>query len=566
MGKNIIALALIIFVLFSLGCERKKTTGEHSDTNHGHHDEDELTIAQTVWTDRTELFVEFPVLIVGEEAVFLAHYTYLADFKPVQDGKLEVKLSGQTTVADKPARSGIFLPKLVPHTAGVYDLTFCLTTSKLSDTQTIHAVRVYSSQEDAQKNHPIDKKTEEGVVFLKEQQWQIDFATIPAQSGRLASTIKVSGQVKPFWNCRTVVLAPFAGRVDPPGGKTSIPVLGQEVTKGELLGELVPSVGVETKIQMQATRDQMQANRLQMSVSKLALTNLQRTLNIEQRGAKLKLAQSKLELEQSQRDLERIKRLRAKNGATEKELQMAELTAKLMEEAVQAASDQLKLYPANSLEIETLIAQSNSEQLAMPEATSLLAPISGTVVEVSVANHEYKSDQSPLFTLVDWRKVLLEGYIYEHDVEKIKTSPGVFASIPGQKQPAVYIAGKPEWIGMVVDNDKRTVPVLYTAENTGQKFRINGNIELAIETEAVNSGVIIPEEALLEEAGLKMVFVQVAGELFEKRPVQIKLASNGQALVANGVAAGERVVTRGAYIIWLSTKSSKLTSGHGHPH
>lgn len=581
MIKNLfIGIGMVILILFAFGCDSHSTDHHEEHQNegsahnghnghNGHHGGGELTIAQTIWTDKTELFVEFPVFVKGEKAVFLAHYTHLSDFQPVREGKLEVQLSGETSinaVANKPARTGIFLPELTPQTPGVYDLVFRLTTPQCSDTQIIKGLHVYSSQEEAKKRHPVDEEEDSGISFLKEQQWQIDFATVEAKKGRLASTLKVLGQVKPYWNYRTTIRASFAGKLEPPINKNKVPVLGQEVRKGESLGNLVPMVGVDTKIQMQAARDQIRANRLQMTLSKLELENLQRSLSIEQREAKLKIDQAKLQLKQAKRQFERIKRLRLKNGATENELQVAELKVRLMEQTLQSALDQLNLYPKNILQVSSLIEQYDSKQLSVPEAFPILSPISGTIVEASASTYEFVADQSPLFTVVNLNKVLLEGYIYEHDVEKIKRSPGAFVSIPGDEHPKIYIKGKPQWMGMVVDKQKRTIPILYATDNSKRQFRINGNIELAIETKTSNSGVIIPQEALLEEAGIKMVFVQVEGELFEARSVKVKLTNGGQALIEEGVLSGEHIVTKGVYIIWLSTKSNKLTSTHGHPH
>ena len=42
----------------------------------------------THFGDKTELFVEFPTLIVGQAVSFVAHLTQLSDFKPHTQGKL----------------------------------------------------------------------------------------------------------------------------------------------------------------------------------------------------------------------------------------------------------------------------------------------------------------------------------------------------------------------------------------------------------------------------------------------------------------------------------------------
>jgi multidrug efflux pump subunit AcrA (membrane-fusion protein) len=57
----------------------------------------------------------------------------------------------------------------------------------------------------------------------------------------------------------------------------------------------------------------------------------------------------------------------------------------------------------------------------------------------------------------------------------------------------------------------------------------------------------------------------VEGESFERRPLRLGLRANGWVEVLEGVAAGERVVTTGAYEVRLAGASGALPA-HGHAH
>ena len=50
--------------------------------------------ASTRWTDKTELFAEYPALTVGETSRFAIHLTRLEGFKAVTEGQVEVQLRG----------------------------------------------------------------------------------------------------------------------------------------------------------------------------------------------------------------------------------------------------------------------------------------------------------------------------------------------------------------------------------------------------------------------------------------------------------------------------------------
>ena len=59
----------------------------------------------------------------------------------------------------------------------------------------------------------------------------------------------------------------------------------------------------------------------------------------------------------------------------------------------------------------------------------------------------------------------------------------------------------------------------------------------------------IPESSLVDEDGMPMVFVQVAGENFQKRSLTIGGRANGFVEVLSGLSEGEYVTTKGAYAI-----------------
>jgi hypothetical protein len=61
------------------------------------------------------------------------------------------------------------------------------------------------------------------------------------------------------------------------------------------------------------------------------------------------------------------------------------------------------------------------------------------------------------------------------------------------------------------------------------------------------------------------VFVQVEGERFERRALVPGPRAVGWVGIRDGLAAGERVVTRGAYEIKLTAASGAIPK-HGHVH
>jgi membrane fusion protein, heavy metal efflux system len=89
--------------------------------------------------------------------------------------------------------------------------------------------------------------------------------------------------------------------------------------------------------------------------------------------------------------------------------------------------------------------------------------------------------------------------------------------------------------------------------------------EVYLKTVPLYNVLVIPVRALVEEQGVFYVYVQTEGESFQRREVKLGANDGQQVQVLSGVSEGERVVTKGAYQIKLSTASGTLPA-HGHEH
>jgi membrane fusion protein, heavy metal efflux system len=81
------------------------------------------TLNVTHWTERTELYMEYPPLIAGRTALFAVHLTRLADFKPIAAGQARVEFAPEqgaqptAIVGPQPSRPGAFRVEGAPPAA-----------------------------------------------------------------------------------------------------------------------------------------------------------------------------------------------------------------------------------------------------------------------------------------------------------------------------------------------------------------------------------------------------------------------------------------------------------------
>ena len=192
-----------------VGCHMHGDESHSHDDDHNHeqddahaHEEEYPTASYTTWTNKTEIFVEYPVLAVGNSTRFAAHFSSMQSFKPLPEGFCEVQLVKNnnpqiTGMVKRPSSPGLFMPEITPTMAGVFDLVFYIQSEILRDTILIKDVKVYNSEHDA-IHHYVAKGEGDEVSFSKEQAWKIDFALQSVSRMPVPNVIRASGEVLPI--------------------------------------------------------------------------------------------------------------------------------------------------------------------------------------------------------------------------------------------------------------------------------------------------------------------------------------------------------------------------------
>jgi len=139
--KNFILFIAIIAMMFA-GCDNK-----HAE-EHPHESAGLEPLAYTLYSDTTEIFVEFKPLVVGSKSSFAAHFTILGEnFLPLTQGSVTVSLNVDGSIirdrADTASSPGIFRLELIPQNAGTGTLYFDIKTDDYTDRIVIENVYVH---------------------------------------------------------------------------------------------------------------------------------------------------------------------------------------------------------------------------------------------------------------------------------------------------------------------------------------------------------------------------------------------------------------------------------------
>ena len=477
-------------------------------------------LSVTRWTDKTELFAEYPPLVAGSTSRFAIHLTRLDTFKALTEGRVEVRLqggSGQPEVfqVDSPSRPGIFGIDVKPAHAGKRELVIVLQSSGLSDEHRVGDVDVHATGGAARAAIPPAGEDAPGISFLKEQQWSLDFGTAIAREAAVRESIRVPARLEARPGGAADVVAPIDGRL------TSVVdvALGTTVSRGQELARLLPPPS--------APGDLPQVQRARAE------------------------AQSALTL--ATRDRERAERLTSAGAAPGKRLDEARSAEEQARARLAAAEASLSHFNA-------------ARSGGTADAAGLFvirAPMTGVIAQRDAATGANVRSGTILFRVVDAMQLHVVGQIPEAEAARARLAREAELEVAGQ--PDRVPAGRLVSLGKVLDPQSRTLPITFAFDNRTLGFAVGQSAFLHLLMDTAAPRPVVPAAAIVDDAGRPIVFVQREGETFERRAVTLGPRAGDLVQIAAGVKPGERVVTKGAFLVRLASLSTSVPA-HGHVH
>ena len=197
---------------------------------------------------------------------------------------------------------------------------------------------------------------------------------------------------------------------------------------------------------------------------------------------------------------------------------------------------------------------------------ALHAPVSGTVTERHINAGAGVEAGKPILTVSNISTVWVIANVPEAQVNALHV--GTPAEVRSASLGENAIAGRVTYIDTTLNEETRTGRVRVEIGNPGERLKIGMFVEVGFQTgpdTAASHEIVIPDEAVQRIADRTVVFVPKEGEEghFEVRDVELGGSVDGFHRVISGLAAGERVVTKGSFT--LKTQLMKGEMGeHGH--
>ncbi len=259
--------------------------------------------------------------------------------------------------------------------------------------------------------------------------------------------------------------------------------------------------------------------------------------------------QSKTKLALAKNNLERVKTLVEKKIAARKDILQAETDYQMTLTELHTDEERLTLYGLAPAEFD----KADHKRQLLP----LRSPIGGVITEKHAIVGELADPSKSLYTIADLSSVWVMVDVNEKDLAKVRKGQGAIVTVSAF--PELRFRGKINYIADVMDETTRTVKARIEVPNSGRKLKpeMFATVELALPADTPPV-LAVPEDALQELDGKKVLFVTEDGTEFEPRAIEIGRASGGKVEVAGGLKEGERYAVKGGFLLKSELKKGEL--------
>jgi cobalt-zinc-cadmium efflux system membrane fusion protein len=185
----------------------------------------------------------------------------------------------------------------------------------------------------------------------------------------------------------------------------------------------------------------------------------------------------------------------------------------------------------------------------------IIASISGTVIERKVTVGQVVQPADPAFLVADLSNLWFVAEVPEEQSGSLSVGKTVIATIPAL--PGESITGNLIFVSPIVNPETRTVQARMNLPNPKGAFKPDMLASMTFE-ESPQKGLTVPSTAVVREENKDHVFVQVAGNEYRLREVELGVEVADRRVVINGVAANEIIVLDGAFHLNNKRKQDQI--------
>ena len=200
------------------------------------------------------------------------------------------------------------------------------------------------------------------------------------------------------------------------------------------------------------------------------------------------------------------------------------------------------------------------------KGVSVTATMSGYLKNVLVKEGDYVTVGQPLATISQNNKLVLRADVSEKYYSRLAMLRSANFKTPYDDK--LYkledLNGRFLQYGKASSNNSFYVPVLFEFDNKGAV--IPGSfVEVYLLGNSMEQVLSVPYASLIEEQGVYSVYIRLDEDCYKKQEVTLGVDNGERFQILSGLKVGDKVVTKGAYQIKLSSASNAIPA-HSHHH
>ncbi|MEJ7807153.1 MAG: efflux RND transporter periplasmic adaptor subunit [Telluria sp.] len=187
------------------------------------------------------------------------------------------------------------------------------------------------------------------------------------------------------------------------------------------------------------------------------------------------------------------------------------------------------------------------------ERLTLFSPVAGTVIEKIVQQKAMVKPGEVLYRLVNLDSVWVYLDLYENELAALQAGQSV--EITAEAVPGKVFRGKVRFINPVLSEESRTVKLVVAIDNAGKLLKPGMYVNASINADAPGDGkaeglqLTVPLTAVLDSGTRKIVYVEKGSGQFLAVEVTTGERTDNAYPVLSGLTEGDRVVTRGNFLL-----------------
>ncbi len=316
--------------------------------------------------------------------------------------------------------------------------------------------------------------------------------------------------------------------------------LGYDATRHALLASRAPGNVVEVRKQL---GERVEAGDVLIVVDSAAFGT-----------AKSELHQAAARVELWKKNHAREKQLLEKSLSTEMDVLEAETQLTESRIAVAAAEQKLSNLGLDAARIAAL-----REQRDTSTRLELVSPFAGLVVELRAVIGQLADPSIALISVADTSRIWVVADVEQGDIASVRPGQALLLTLDGV--PGETFAGRVTWISTQVDPRTRTVKVRAELGNDRGQLRAGMFGRVRIVTRDGEPTLFVPKSAVQWEGCCNVAFVQRSSTEFVPRKLRLGYDTGEHYEVLAGLAAGDRVVTLGSFLLKTELKKGSIGAG-----